>query len=249
LPSSSDGCAVAFRDVVKAYRRLSTTGLKHALLHLPSFVREWRAPTIRALDGVSFEVRRGEAFGIVGRNGSGKSTALALMAGVLGPSSGEVRVSGRLAPLLELGAGFHPELSGRENVGLNAAILGLRRREIRARFDAIVDFAGVRDFIDEPLRTYSSGMQMRLGFAVAVHTDPEVLLIDEVLAVGDVEFQRKCLDKMAEFRKAGVTIVLVTHDFSTVLSMCDRAILLERGRVAAAGAPAEVAPEYQRAMA
>jgi lipopolysaccharide transport system ATP-binding protein len=246
LPNPSD-IAVEFRDVVKVYRRahLLHIGLKHALLHLPAFLRQYRsAGEFKALDGVSFQIHRGEMVGICGRNGAGKSTILGLMAGVLRATHGTVRVEGRLSPLLELGAGFHTDLTGRENIFLNAVILGLRRREVVERFDTIVEFSGLREFIDEPIRTYSSGMQMRLGFSVAVHTDPEVLLVDEVLAVGDIEFQKKCLQKMEEFRRRGVTIVFVTHDYGMIQKMCDRVILISGGKVAASGTPDEVEPSY-----
>ncbi|MBI2901894.1 MAG: ABC transporter ATP-binding protein [Planctomycetes bacterium] len=239
--------AVEFRDVVKVYHRLhrNPVGIKHALLHLPSFLREVRsANEFRALDGVSFQVKKGETFGICGRNGAGKSTMLGLMAGVIRPTRGEVIVRGRIAPLLELGAGFHPELTGRENVFLNATILGMARSEIVRRFDAIVEFSGLRDFIDEPMRTYSSGMYMRLGFSVAVHTDPEVLLVDEVLAVGDAEFQQKCLAKMEEFRAGGITIVFVSHDYAQVKKLCHRVAVLSRGKASAVGPPGEVEAEF-----
>jgi len=246
LPSISDAPAVAFRDVVKTYHRHRVAGLKHTLLHLPQVLRERRvAGEFRALDGVSFEVKRGECFGVCGRNGAGKSTMLGLMARVLRPTSGEVRVEGRVAPLLQLGAGFHPELPGRDNVELNGLLLGLTRREVRERFDAIVEFAELREFIDEPMRTYSSGMWARLGFAVAVHTDPEVLLLDEVLAVGDAPFQEKCRAKMQEFRSRAVTMVLVTHSMPEVARLCDRALLLHASKVERLGTPAEVEERYR----
>lgn len=212
--------------------------LKNALLHLPSFLREWRnAPGFTALQDLSFEARRGETFGICGRNGSGKSTTLSIVAGVVRPTSGSVEVRGRVSPLLELGAGFHPELTGRENVILNGVILGMRRREVLAKFDQIVEFSGLRDVIDEPMRIYSSGMTMRLGFAVAVHTDPEILLIDEVLAVGDAEFQAKCVERMEQFRRDGVTILFVSHDVALVRRICDRVMTLDAGRRSHLGPP------------
>ncbi len=248
MPNQSDKPVIEFRNVVKTYHRMhrDPTGIKNVLLHLPTFIRKWReGGAFTALKDVSFEIRRGETFGICGHNGSGKSTTLGLMASVLRPTSGEIHIRGRVSPLLELGAGFHPELTGRENISLNGVILGMTRREIADRFDPIVEFSGLEEFLDVPIRAYSSGMIMRLGFSVAVHTDPEILLVDEVLAVGDAAFQGKCLSKMEEFRKGGMTIVFVTHQFSQIREMCDRAILLDQGRVEAEGTPEEVEPQYQ----
>lgn len=197
-----------------------------------------------AVNDVSFDVREGEVFGIIGQNGSGKSTLLKCMAGILRPNSGRVHVSRRMGALLELGAGFHPELSGRENVFLNAAILGMGRKEITARFDEIVDFSGLHTFIDQPTKTYSSGMYVRLAFAVAINVDPQLLIVDEILAVGDVSFQRRCLEKFVEFRNEGRTIVLVTHDMGSVKSLCDRAIWLEHGRAIDEGDPGDLVEAY-----
>lgn len=197
-----------------------------------------------ALQDVSFEVRQGEVLGVIGRNGSGKSTLLKVIARVLRPTAGRVWVRGRVAPLLELGGGFHPELTGRENVFLNAALLGHSRREVTERFDRIVDFAELWEFIDAPLRTYSTGMVARLGFAVATAWEPEVLLIDEVLAVGDQAFQRKCQARLAEFRAAGTTILLVSHSPELIRQMCNRALWLDRGRVRTLGPAGEVAAGY-----
>lgn len=201
-----------------------------------------------ALDDVSFSVKEGEMFGVIGHNGSGKSTLLKCMAGILQPNKGIVTVEKRMSALLELGAGFHPELSGRDNVFLNASILGMGRREIAARFDEIVDFAGLADFIDSPVKTYSSGMYVRLAFAVAINVDPKLLIVDEILAVGDVTFQQKCLEKFVDFRNEGRTIVLVTHDMGSVRAMCDRAIWLTRGKVTGAGDPAELVDKYTETM-
>jgi ABC-type polysaccharide/polyol phosphate transport system ATPase subunit len=197
-----------------------------------------------ALKDVSFEVPAGTTFALVGHNGSGKSTMLKTLARILRPDQGNVEVKGKVSALLELGAGFHPELSGRENVYLNGAILGLSKREIDKRFDDIVAFAGLERFIDSPVKNYSSGMYVRLGFSVAINVDPDVLLIDEVLAVGDEEFQRKCLERVADLRAAGKTIVVVTHALSTVRNMCDQAIWLEHGEVRSTGTGDEVADEY-----
>ena len=201
-----------------------------------------------ALRDVSFDVREGESFGVIGENGSGKSTLLKCMAGILTPNSGRIDVSRRMSALLELGAGFHPDLSGRDNVFLNAAILGMGRKEIAERFDEIVDFSGLADFIDAPVKTYSSGMYVRLAFAVAINVDPELLLIDEILAVGDVTFQQRCMEKFVEFRDQGRTVVLVTHDLGSVRNFCSRAIWLEHGEVAGEGNPTDLVDEYTETM-
>ena len=197
-----------------------------------------------ALKDVSLTIPHGSTFGIVGSNGSGKSTLLKCLAGILSPDKGRVSVDGRVVALLELGAGFHPDLSGRENVFLNASILGMNTKEIENRFDDIVDFAGLGQFIDTPVKNYSSGMVVRLGFAVAAHVDPEILLIDEVLAVGDASFQKRCGEKIEEFRRDGRTIVLVTHGMSQVLQLCDHAAWIEQGSIRGIGLPADVVSEY-----
>jgi ABC-2 type transport system ATP-binding protein len=201
-----------------------------------------------ALRDVSFEVADGEAFGVIGHNGSGKSTLLKCMAKILRPTSGTIDVHRRMSALLELGAGFHPDLSGRDNVFLNAAILGMPRREIAGRFDEIVEFSGLEEFIDNPVKTYSSGMYVRLAFAVAINVDPQLMLIDEILAVGDVTFQQRCMQKFVEFREQGKTLVLVTHDLRSVRNFCDRAIWLEHGVVTGEGDPAELVDRYTESM-
>jgi ABC-2 type transport system ATP-binding protein len=198
-----------------------------------------------ALHDVDLEVRRGEMFGIIGANGAGKSTLLKVMARVIRPTTGRVRIRGRVAPLLELGAGFDAELTGRENVFINGATLGLTRRQIEARFDRIVDFAGLWDFIDAPLRTYSTGMTARLGFAVATDVEPDILIVDEVLSVGDMEFAQRSGDRMKSFRDRGSTILLVSHALQTVEQMCSRAIWLAHGRVQAVGPASEVVALYK----
>jgi ABC-2 type transport system ATP-binding protein len=200
-----------------------------------------------ALRDVSFEVRKGETLGIIGPNGAGKSTLLKLVAQVLRPTSGRVRVRGRVAPLLELGAGFDPELTGRENVFLNGTILGFREGDVAQRFDRIVDFAGIRDFIDLPLRTYSTGMVARLGFAVATDVQPDVLIVDEILSVGDEEFQRKSGARLAELRRHGDAILLVSHGLESVKRLCHRVAWLDHGRLKAIGPPDEVVEQYRRA--
>jgi ABC-type polysaccharide/polyol phosphate transport system ATPase subunit len=201
-----------------------------------------------ALDDISFTVGEGEVFGVIGHNGSGKSTLLKCMAGILVPNRGSVAVHRRMSALLELGAGFHPELSGRENVFLNAAILGMGRKAIASRFDDIVEFSGLENFIDSPVKTYSSGMYVRLAFAVAINVDPELLIIDEILAVGDVTFQQKCMEKFVDFRNQGRTIILVTHAMNSVRDMCDRAIWLDHGKLVAEGDPSELVEAYTERM-
>lgn len=197
-----------------------------------------------ALRDVSFEVAAGEAVGIIGRNGAGKSTLLKVLSGITPPSTGRAEVRGRVGSLLEVGTGFHPELTGLENIQLNGAILGMRRAELAAKVDAIVDFAGIGSFLETPVKRYSSGMYLRLAFAVAAHLEPEVLLVDEVLAVGDVEFQRKCLGRMAEIGEDGRTVIFVSHSMPAILRLCDRVILLDDGGVVADGRAHEVVRTY-----
>ena len=197
-----------------------------------------------ALRDVSFEVPQGEAFGIIGSNGSGKSTLLKCLAGILSPDKGEMRATGRVAALLELGAGFHPEMTGRENISLNGAILGMSHKEIHSKFGDIVGFAGLEKFIDTPVKNYSSGMVVRLGFAIAINVEPEILVIDEVLAVGDEEFQQRCFQKIEQFRREGRTIVFVSHGLSQVSQFCHRAMWLESGEVRSIGPAYEVVSEY-----
>jgi ABC-type polysaccharide/polyol phosphate transport system ATPase subunit len=197
-----------------------------------------------ALDGVTFDVPAGSTFGLIGENGSGKSTMLKCMAKILRPDAGSIVSHGKLSALLELGAGFHPELSGRENVYLNGAILGLSKRELQARFDEIVEFAGISQFIDSPVKNYSSGMYVRLGFSVAINVDPDILLIDEVLSVGDADFQRRCSEKIADFRKQGKTIVIVSHSLPSVRTLCDQVALLEHGELRDLGPAGAVIDHY-----
>jgi ABC-type polysaccharide/polyol phosphate transport system ATPase subunit len=223
-------------------RRSQFATLKSALLKRD--LKPSPESSVAALRDVTFAVHKGEAFGIIGRNGSGKSTLLKIISGILKPTTGSVKVSGRIAALIELGAGFHPEISGRENIYINGIILGLSRREIDARFPKIVEFAGIGDFLDQPVKTYSSGMYVRLGFAVAVHVDPEILLIDEVLSVGDEEFSQKCVAKIQEMKYRGVTLIFVTHQLDQVRKLCDRALWLDYGEVMAIGDPARVVDDY-----
>jgi ABC-type polysaccharide/polyol phosphate transport system ATPase subunit len=240
--------AIELLHATKAYRRFAHkkqfATLKSALLG-GSLIRDLRPEeTFTAVRDVSFTVPAGRTLGVIGRNGSGKSTMLKLVAGITKPTAGTVRVNGRISALIELGAGFHPEISGRENVFINGIMLGLSKREIARRFDEIVDFAELREFIDAPVKTYSSGMYMRLGFAVAIHVDPDVLLVDEVLAVGDEGFTHKCLDKFAEFKRRGKTILLVTHALGLVERFCDEALWLDAGTMKGMGDPKRIVGAY-----
>jgi ABC-type polysaccharide/polyol phosphate transport system ATPase subunit len=247
------GPAIDVRALTKVYRRWgrkrSVGTFKSALLS----GRPGRALTadegVPALTDVSFQVAAGETVGVIGPNGSGKSTLLKLLAGILRPTSGSLSVRGRLAALLELGAGFHPEISGRENVELSGLLLGLTRREIAARFESIVRFAEIEEFLDAPVKTYSSGMAVRLGFSIAAHSDPDVLLVDEVLAVGDEAFARRSLEKFSEFERAGKTLVLVSHDLALVAERCRRVLWLDRGRLAADGPAGETVALYRERVA
>lgn len=219
-----------------------TRSLKTAVLDL---VRRRPPRLFTALNDVSFSVQRGETLGLIGANGAGKSTLLAIIAQTMSPSTGSVRTNGVVSSLLELGAGFHPDLTGRENVFLYGAIMGISRETMRQRFEAIVEFAGLAEFIDQPVRFYSSGMYVRLGFAVAVQVDPDVLLIDEVLAVGDADFQQRCLAKMAEFRSLGKSMLIISHDMHTIRAVSDRIVFLDHGTVKGIGAPTELVAQYQ----
>jgi ABC-type polysaccharide/polyol phosphate transport system ATPase subunit len=240
--------AIELTNASKVYRRYAHrrqfATLKSALLSR-SLVRDLRPDeTFTALNNVNVSVPRGQTLGVIGRNGSGKSTMLKLVAGITKPTSGTVIVDGRISALIELGAGFHPEISGRENVFINGIMLGLSKRQVTERFDEIVEFAELQEFIDAPVKTYSSGMYMRLGFAVAIHVDPDVLLVDEVLAVGDEGFTHKCLDKFAEFKRRGKTILLVTHSLGLVERFCDEALWLDAGRIKGSGDPKRIVGAY-----
>ncbi len=230
-----DKPAIAMEHVTKTFRLRPGGGrtLKALAMDWIRFGRAGRA--FDALSDVCFEVRAGETLGIIGANGSGKSTLLSIAAGAMTPTSGTVATRGTISSLLELGAGFHPDLTGRENVFLYGAIMGLSRKIMRRRFDAIVDFAGIENYIDQPVRHYSSGMYVRLGFAVAVEVDPDILLIDEALSVGDADFQGKCMKKMAEFKERGKTMLMVSHDLATIQSISDRIMLLDNGTVLGTG--------------
>jgi lipopolysaccharide transport system ATP-binding protein len=245
--------AIVLRDVVKSFRKRTIRGeyttFKSELLR---WLRGQRQPEearlITALRGINFTIPKGKTMGILGRNGSGKSTLLKLITGIYRPTSGTLEINGRISALLDLGAGFHPDFSGRENILINGIILGMSRAEVRERMDDIIAFSELGDFIDEPVRTYSSGMYMRLAFSVATHVDPDILIIDEILAVGDEHFSKKSLAKMTEFKKQGKTIVLVTHDLYTVANWCDSAAWLDGGRIREVGEPAKVIRHYQQAL-
>jgi lipopolysaccharide transport system ATP-binding protein len=234
------GRAAARHDTL---REALTQAVARSLRALAGRSREPDASFL-ALRDVSFEVGRGEVLGIIGRNGAGKSTLLKVLSRITEPTSGRVEAYGRVGSLLEVGTGFHPDLTGRENIYLNGSILGMRRAEVARKFDRIVDFSGVEAFLDTPVKRYSSGMYVRLAFAVAAHLDPEILVIDEVLAVGDIEFQRRCLEKMEAVARDGRTVLLVTHNVGTVQTFCSRAILLRDGAIAASGDPGETVRAY-----
>jgi ABC-type polysaccharide/polyol phosphate transport system ATPase subunit len=202
-----------------------------------------------AVRDVSFEVGRGETFGIIGHNGAGKSTLLKLLSRITVPTAGEIRLQGRVAALIEVGSGFHPELSGRDNIFLSGSILGMKRREIAEKFDRIVDFSGVKEFIDTPVKWYSSGMYVRLGFAIAAHLDADVLLVDEVLAVGDAAFQVQCHERLNELRRSGTTMLFISHDLVSIEKLCDRVGLMQRGHLVASGTPHQVIEDYQHLSA
>jgi len=238
----SAAAAVSIESVSKRFRRYHerNQSLKAAAM------RKGRArfEEFMALDDVSFKVEEGVSFGLIGENGSGKSTLLKCIAKILTPDAGRVVTRGSVSALLELGAGFHPELSGRENVYLNGAILGMSKKQIDARFDDIVAFSGIEPFIDSPVKNYSSGMYVRLGFAVAISVDPEILLVDEVLAVGDAEFQQKCTDKILDFKREGRTVIVVSHSMPAVRNLCDQVALLEHGHLVDVGKPVDIIDEY-----
>ncbi len=240
--------AVIAENVTKIYRKYAAKRkfqtLKSALLEGDIFSHLKPEEVIKAVDGVSFEIEEGETFGIIGENGSGKSTLLKLIAGITQPTSGRIEVNGKVSALIELGAGFHPEISGRENIYINGIMLGLTKKEIDEKFEEIVKFAELEEFIDLPVKVYSSGMYMRLGFSVAINVDPDILLVDEVLAVGDASFVGKCLEKIAEFKKKGKTIVFVSHSLDLVQKICNRAAWMKKGKIVMIGEPKQVVDKY-----
>ncbi|GAB4540614.1 MAG: hypothetical protein Fur0020_09850 [Thermodesulfovibrionia bacterium] len=237
--------AIVFDRVSKSYPRYHhIIGIKNFLFHLPSALDSLKNVRYEVLRDVSFEVHKGESFGIIGKNGVGKSTTLGLIAGVLKPDSGRITVNGRVSPLLELGGGFHPDLTGRENIILNGVLLGMTKAEVLKKTDEIIEFSGLEDFIDQPIRTYSSGMQARLGFSVVASLDPDILLIDEILSVGDIDFQKRCLDRMLGFKKRGVTIVFVSHSINDIKMLCDRVMWMEDKGIRLIGDPERVTDYY-----
>jgi len=235
---------VRIKGVSKRFTIRKDSSIKERIITLGRAGRRHRQD-FWALQDVSLDIFAGETIGLIGHNGSGKSTLLKLIGGIIEPTSGTVEERGRLAALLELGAGFHPDLTGRENVFLNAAVLGLSREETEAQFDDIVAFAAIGDFIDTQVKFYSSGMYVRLAFAVAVHTDPDILLVDEVLAVGDEAFQRKCMDRIREFQREGRTIIIVSHSLDQVVDLCGRCVLLDRGKVLYDGKPSTAVAQFR----
>jgi ABC-2 type transport system ATP-binding protein len=244
LPTVSEDWAVRFDGVSKRFRRQEGVTLKE---FVPALLRGqgWSA-AFYALHQVTFSIRRGETLGLLGRNGSGKTTILRLIGGVMVPTRGEVWVRGRVSPLLELGAGFHPDLTGGENIFLNASLLGMTNQQVRDRFEDIVDFAELWDFVTMPVKHYSSGMYLRLAFAIAVHSDPDILLMDDTLAVGDAPFQDKCFERLLAFQRRGVTIVLVSHMPDVLRHFCHDVLLLDSGSVVAQGRADAVLEEYHR---
>jgi len=239
----NNGTSIAFENVDKYFYFQHQKTLKEFVQAL--FVQRKTLERVHALKEVSFNIKKGESVGVIGRNGAGKSTLLKIMAGVSAQTSGKVSVNGRVVPLIELGAGFHPELTAKENVYLNGVILGLKEKHIDAIFNDIINFAEISEFVDVPVKYFSSGMYMRLAFSVAIFVDPEILLVDEILSVGDSAFRVKCLKKMLEFKKKGVTIVFVSHDLKTVESFCDRAIYLKTGAIEYDGEVKTALKQYQ----
>lgn len=234
--------AITVDQVSKLFRKQNQRTFKEML---PALIGGKKVvDSFWALEAINLAIKPGETVGIIGPNGSGKSTLLKLIAGVTKPTKGSITVHGRIAPLIELGAGFHPELTGRENVFLNGVILGMSRKEVRAKFDNIVDFAELWEFIDQPVKHYSSGMYLRLAFAVAVHIDPQILIVDEILAVGDASFQKKCLKKMKEFHQNGVTILMVSHALNAVEDFCQRGVYINKGKLLYNGPVKEAIEAY-----
>ncbi len=242
--------AIEFKNVTKRYPLYHHigSGIKELIFNPRRALSLLSGRSYLAIEDISFQVQKGESVALIGRNGAGKSTSLGLVAGVMKPSSGTVSVVGRVASMLELGGGFHPELTGRENIRLNATLLGLRRKELKQRLDKIIEFSELGEFIDEPIRVYSSGMLAKLGFSVITQVDPDILIIDEVLAVGDISFQRKCIDTINEFKKKGVTILFVSHNLSDVEKICDKVIWIENHKMRDMGEAHSIISQYREAM-
>lgn len=242
--------AIKIRNVSKKYRiyHEKNLNLKYAILNFLTGKKSSYYDEFWALKNINLDIKKGETVGIIGENGSGKSTLLELMAKILVPDEGQVSTQGRIAALIEIGAGFHAELSGRENIYINGSILGLTKKEIDRGLEEIIEFSGLEKFIDNPIKTYSSGMYVRLGFSIAVHVNPDILLVDEILAVGDEKFQKKCLQKINGFKDVGKTVVIVSHDLGIIEKMCDRACLLDNGLLVAEGRPVNVIAEYHKVL-
>jgi lipopolysaccharide transport system ATP-binding protein len=236
---------VSFKNVYKHYNLINTGGIKTFLFNFFKTIKTYRENRFQALENISFDIYDKEIVGIVGRNGAGKSTTLGLIAGVLAPSSGKVVVDGKIAPLLELGAGFHMDLTGKENITLNALLLGLTKTEIALKIDEIIEFSELEEFIDQPMRMYSSGMIARLGFSIAIQANADILLIDEVLSVGDQAFQKKSADKIAEFQKKRTTIIFVSHDIGTVEKICDKVIWIDEHKIKMQGDSKDIIKAYK----
>lgn len=237
---------VKFSNVSKSYSLINTGGIKTFIFNLFKQIKEYKKNKFVALENISFEIKDKEVVGIIGRNGAGKSTTLGLIAQVLSPTSGKVTVNGKIAPLLELGAGFHQDLTGRENIILNGLLLGMSKSSILSKVDEIISFAELEEFIDQPIRMYSSGMTARLGFSIAIQTNPDILLIDEVLSVGDQSFQNKSKNKILEFKNKGVTIIFVSHDIDAIEKLCDKVIWIENHNVKLIGSPTEIISKYKK---
>ncbi|MDH4264426.1 MAG: ABC transporter ATP-binding protein [Deltaproteobacteria bacterium] len=238
---------VEIEDVWKRFPMMrDKPGFKEFLVNLPKFAKRNSDAYFWALKGISFKVKKGECLGVIGKNGAGKSTLLSLMLGTIFPTKGEIKVSLKVAPLLELGAGFHPDLTGPENILINGVLLGLTRNEVMERMERIISFSEIGEFINMPARTYSSGMYLRLAFSVAIHTDPELLLIDEILAVGDEAFQKKSREALIGLIKRGVTTIFVSHNLAAVQEICDSAIWLDGGEIMAGGDPEKVVENYRK---
>jgi len=241
---------IEFKNVTKRYPLYHHigSGIKELIFSPKRAWKLLKGRSYLAIEDINFQIKKGESVALIGRNGAGKSTSLGLVAGVLKPTSGTVSVTGRVASMLELGGGFHPELTGRENIKLNAVLLGLRRKELKERIDKIIEFSELGEFIDEPIRVYSSGMLAKLGFSVISQVDPDILIIDEVLAVGDIAFQRKCINTINEFRSKGVTILFVSHNIADVKKICDRVIWIENHRLREMGDSEKILESYSSTM-
>lgn len=236
---------VKFTEVTKEYSLINTGGIKTFLFNMFSQIKQYRETKFKALEKINFTIKNGEVVGIIGKNGAGKSTTLGLIAGVLTPTVGSVEVNGRIAPLLELGAGFHQDLSGRENIMLNAILLGMSKKNIMSKIDEIITFAELNEFIDQPIRKYSSGMLARLGFSIAIQVEPEILLIDEVLSVGDQSFSKKSEKAIFDFKKSGTTIILVSHDPTSIRKLCNKVIWIENHKIKMIGDTEDVISAYE----